>query len=290
MKKVRKSLKACMALGLIIGSCSLLFSCQESLDYSAKIVRSSGIHLPEHLMNKLYVGVSTMGRTWEPVPDSTLWQKATSWSKMPNDSIWHVEKGCPYNIVFICQGNNDPFGVDYGSDEQKHFDEILSKLNMDVKAYIDENNYDIFPEFYYAGVKDGVSFSADKELFGRKAGSNLADLIILDIPPSSKIAVTYPDYHVCKDYNADSTPITFSDYFKSGTALSLSYNFYASFAQQPTEEYDEITFTLEIPIECEYMQQIIYGEDYPESYYEQGFVERNENRVLRGSVKIKFTN
>ena len=56
----------------------------------------------------------------------------------------------------------------------------------------------------------------------------------------------------------------------------------------PPETYSEITFTIEIPIECEYFQQIIYGKDYPESYYAQGLLERNENRVLKGSVTVRL--
>ena len=61
-----------------------------------------------------------------------------------------------------------------------------------------------------------------------------------------------------------------------------------TFTTVPKEQYDEIVFSFEIPIECEYMKQIIYGKDYPEEYYEQGLVERNENRVLRGSVTVRF--
>ena len=271
--------------------CLCFAGCQINEESSVGVLlKSCNIRFAESLTNKLYVGVSTLGRNEEAVSDSTLWQKATAWSSMPMDSIWHIEKDSWYSIVFICQSNSDPFGVDYGSDEQKRFDDRISELSKEVQNYAEQKQYNIIPVFYYAGVKEGARIIADKELFGRKAGSNLADLITLDIPNSSKIAVTYPDFHICKDYNIEASPITFSDFFSKGRALSLSYEFYATFAQLPPEDYEDVTFTIEIPIECEYMQQIIFGEDYPESYYEEGLVERNENRVLRGTVTIKFDN
>ena len=269
----------------------LLLSCQKGVEEKkdAIVLPHDYIFLAEHLMNDLHIGVQTVGRDWEPVPDTTFWESATAWSKTPEDSLWHIKKDDGrFFIVFTRTGNREPFGVEHGSEEQKRYEEIMSELSEGIKNYLEQKQYEIRPEFFFAGIKDGARITADKKLFGRDTGSDLGDMFVLDIPPSSKIGVTYPDFRVFKDYNENSSSITFSDFFLSGTALSFSYVFYAYYAEQPSEEYNEVTFTIEIPIECEYMQQIIYGKDYPEEYYEQGLVERNENRVLRGSVTVRF--
>ena len=79
--------------------------------------------------------------------------------------------------------------------------------------------------------------------------------------------------------------------FQAGTALFsyISDGFVFSFKDIPEERYKAITFSIEIPIEGEYFQLLFNGEDYPESYYTyEKRVLPNENRVLRGSVTVRF--
>ena len=244
--------------------------------------------LAEHLMDNLRTGVQTIGRDWEPVPDSAFWAKATAWSRTPKDSIWHIEKDTRFYFVFTSKIDCDLFIVERGTEEHKRIDSLCVELRKNLDSYVKSNHYTFLPQFFFAGIDEGARITADKKLFGRDAGSNLGDLLMLEIPSSANIGLSYPDYSVYKDYSANESSISFSDFFQNGTALSLINEFYAYFAEQPSEECDEVTFTIEIPIECEHMRQIIFGDDYPEIYYKQGMAKRNDNRVLRGSVTIKF--
>ncbi|MBR3022177.1 MAG: hypothetical protein IKH59_07425 [Bacteroidaceae bacterium] len=172
------------------------------------------------------------------------------------------------------------------------------ELGSEIDAFLEENPQIENPDidcFFYAGVREGARIYADKMLFGREPGSDLGDLMVMQpLGEGLRIAATYPDFHVVTYYRAEVNPVTFSEFYSEGRALVAKLRWgdalYVSFINLPPENYDEVTFTIEIPIVCEYLQQIINGEDYPESYYEQGLVERNENRVLRGSVKVRFDN
>ena len=155
------------------------------------------------------------------------------------------------------------------------------RINVEKEKPIDVQKY------IYAGIKDECSITADKKLFGIESGGNLGEHFKIRLYGNQKISVLYPSFDVVRNYYDDSTEVSFSNYFLKGTAMSFC-PFFFYFSEAPEERYSEITFTIKIPIECVYLQQIINGEDYPESYYEQGLVERNENRVLHGSVTVRF--
>lgn len=141
--------------------------------------------------------------------------------------------------------------------------------------------------YIYAGIGEGCSIIADKPLFEVEPGENLSDYIKMNLGAEQMITASYPEYEVIHNYYNNPQEVLFNTYFSKGTALS-SYPYMLTFTTVPKEQYDEIVFTFRIPIECEYMQQLIYGRDYPESYYEKGLLERNENRVLHGSVTVRF--
>ena len=198
------------------------------------------------------------------------------------DSVCFIPSYGNFYLGFSLQlSKKAPFYLE-GNAIQTHWDFLQSKsINVEKEKPTD------IQEYVYAGIKDECSITADKMLFGIEPGGNLGKHFKVRLYGNQKISVLYPGFEVVRNYYNDPTEVLFSDYFLKGTALSFCpFIFY--FTKAPEEQYDEITFTIEIPIECEYMHQIIYGEDYPESYYEQGLVERNENRVLRGSVKVKF--
>jgi len=262
------------------------------------ILKGSNISIAEQLMNRLNLGVATQGRNANPEvyngmnenPEILdLWKEYNALSFTPEDDIWHISKGARYEITIQGQLGAAPFSVNHGSEEQKRFSRMLDGLGKEVNNYTEQRGY-ASQSYYYAGIREAGRIYADCVFFGREAGANLADVMVVDFPQTDKVSVSYPDFQVYKDYNKEASPTTFAEYFKSGTALPfLNYEeFRVFFGQMPPEVYDEVTFTIEIPIECEYMQQIIYGKDYPEEYYEQGLVERNENRVLRGSVTVRF--
>lgn len=233
-----------------------------------------GIAPAEDIMNKIDVNLY--------VPDE---------KRMIVESGQSIKKGSQYWIRFSSHYSSLPFEMEGFSEERKKYEHFMMEIGTHIISYLEKHPLASFDGYYYAEVKGEARIFADKELFHRDAGSNLSDLMLLYLPHGSKIAATYPDFRFVQFYDTETTPVTFADYFRDGFALALPPAWFAlraTFVEQPSEEYDEITFTIEIPIECEYMQQIIFGEDYPESYYEEGLVERNENRVLKGSVTIKF--
>jgi len=211
--------------------------------------------------------------------------------RMEVESGQSIKKGSQYWIRFSSHYSNHPFQMEGVSEERRKYERFMTEIGTHLNSYLEKHPAARFEDYYYAGVKGEARIFADKKLFHREAGSNLSDLLLLCLPRGSKIAATYPDFRFVLFYDTETTPVTFANYFRDGLALALPPAWFAlraTFAEQPPEAYDEITYTIEIPIECEYMQQIIYGKDYPEEYYEQGLVERNENRVLRGSVTVRF--
>lgn len=202
------------------------------------------------------------------------------------DSIYHAAQGDRYTIYFA-RDVYSIFGVMSGSKEADALRNFLNITMTDANAYLMPKNYTI-QYYYYARVKLGARIYADKIIAGRKPGADLSDLMYFSLPFNCKVQLTYPDYQLLNDYYGHASHVSFSDYFKEGTALPAIDLASVSFIETPAEQYDEITYTIEIPFECEYMQQIIFGKDYEEKYYEQGLVERNENRMLKGSVTVRF--
>ena len=179
-------------------------------------------------------------------------------------------------VVDVPSTENDKYRA-FIANKGKHVVSLIDSLEMQEWGY---------PNYIYAGIVEGAQIYADRPLFGRETGASLNEFF--SVQPNSYFRVTYPDYLVA-EYRS---PVegryrcSFDSFHAKGTALTFCNLLMLD--KRPSEQYEEITFTIEIPIECEYMQQIVYGEDYPESYYEQGLVERNENRVLRGSVTVRF--
>ena len=143
-----------------------------------------------------------------------------------------------------------------------------------------------YPHLYFAGLREGACIRADKTLFGIDKGKPLNDFFA--VISETFYRATYPHYFIKESHLPSEMEFKyeFDDFFAKGDALTFCNSLVLE--RIPPEKYEEITFTIEIPIECEYMQQIVFGEDYPENYYRQGLVERNENRVLRGSVTVRF--
>lgn len=196
-----------------------------------------------------------------------------------------------WSELILGYGANDSgvsFSVNNPSTENDRYRAFVSDIGKHVVSLMDSLGVQNmgYPNFIYAGIAEGAQIYADKVLFGRKAGSSLNDFFV--VKPSLLFCMTYPEYMVEEYHFSEGWDYrcSFGEYHSVGRALTFGNQL--SLGEIPSDEYDEVTFTIEIPIECEYMQQIIYGKDYPEEYYEQGLVERNENRVLRGSVTVRF--
>lgn len=139
-------------------------------------------------------------------------------------------------------------------------------------------------QYVYAGVKAGAEIVADKVLFGRAPGEDLGDMFFLLYKQDgmNRFIASYPDFEVVGDILKVDAPITFKEAFSKGMAIPKSYT-YLSLSEQPTEKYEEITFTIHIPFETE------YWEEYDEVSYTHDGVLPNENRHFTGTMTVKFS-
>ena len=277
---MRRHVQIILLFGLIISSCT-----QQSIHFSTSDMEESE-NERENPENERIVNVNLMefqltgaeeisnSLTVACIGDDELSHMPSSWNEMI--------------LSYGAKNSQVDFSVNNPSAEFYKYSSFVSEKGKHVVALIDSLGFkdDGYPNLIYAGIKEGARIFANKTLFGNNAGTSLNEYFL--VKPYLAYSVTFPDYYVKESHFSEGKDYRcgFSEFHAKGNALTFC-NF-LTLKECPSETYSEITFTIEIPIECEYMQQVIYGEDYPESYYEQGFVERNENRVLRGSVKVKF--
>lgn len=191
---------------------------------------------------------------------------------------------------------HDAFGIVSGSKEWAEYlwfqDNKCKQINDYIEARYLSGLVWHSPRYTYAGVREGAQIYANVPLFGRKAREPLNDkFAVTSYSPLTWIRVSYPDFNIISNGYEEDLPTDFDEVFQAGTALFsyISDGFVFSFKEIPEERYKAITFSIEIPIEGEYFQLLFNGEDYPESYYTyEKRVLPNENRVLRGSVTVRF--
>lgn len=136
-------------------------------------------------------------------------------------------------------------------------------------------------DYYYAGIADGARIYADKVLWGREPGEDLGDMFAIPFY-NTDVIVTYPEFYILYG-REDKHPDTFRDFFSESTALCTPVITVLTFAEIPPEEFDTVTFTVEIPIDVEYY------EDYsPEMYEQHPTLKPEGRRLLKGSVTLKF--
>ena len=139
------------------------------------------------------------------------------------------------------------------------------------------------PHLYlYAGISKGAKVHADKDLYGRAAGSDIGDLLTIPYYRND-IIVQYPDFHILYGHD-DQLPKTFRELTSNSIALSWieSPIVILELPETDMESNEEVTITFEIPVNVEYY------ESYPPEIYESGKLRPEGIRTLKGSVKIIF--
>lgn len=138
-----------------------------------------------------------------------------------------------------------------------------------------------FLHYYFAGIVEGSKIYADKMLWGREAGEDLGDMFAIPFYYTDVI-VTYPEFYILYG-REDKHPETFREFFSDTTALCSPVITVLTFAEIPPEEFDTVTFTVEIPVDVEYY------EDYsPEMYEMHPTLKPEGRRLLKGSVTVNF--
>lgn len=269
-----KKLHLIVAL-LVVSASSLFISCDDDELKKEEALYVVNIHPCEEFSNQLYLFVKDgTGKTEQPAsytydPQSDTTFHISSWNESTQLGISTVWTGA---LFYVDAGETSQVLDSFLEEKTKNFKSI------DYLGTID---------YIYAGIRDGATITADKPLFGQQSGSDLSDYFTVCVQHSQVFAATYPDFHITHDYRKESLSVPFSEFFSKGTTLSY-VPYYLKFNALPEESYDELRFTVTLPIECEYFQQLIHGRNYAAKYYEQGLVVPNENRVLRGSITICF--
>lgn len=157
------------------------------------------------------------------------------------------------------------------------------------EAYMTNYNNSTGPLFSYCSIEMPLSIKADKQLFGKKAGAELNDKFIVTASYPG-FRVLYPSFSVMDVSNYNQTS---KDYFLSGTALCQTWfdnGFYEiTFEELPAEEYDKITFWLELPVTAYNVYD--YFRLHPEElstmpyYTDESFI---SHRLISGSITIYF--
>ena len=104
--------------------------------------------------------------------------------------------------------------------------------------------------FSFASVEGGISITADKVLFGRVPGVDLSDCFEVSavFPP---VRVEYPSYDVI-DTEQSPVGLSLKEFFHEGIALSQARQrdglYEVKFITKPEETYDDITFTVSLPV------------------------------------------
>lgn len=104
--------------------------------------------------------------------------------------------------------------------------------------------------FSFASVEGAVSLTADKILFGRVPGTDLSDCFKVSaiFPP---VRVEYPSYDVI-DTEQSPVGLSLKEFFHEGIALSQARErdglYEITFITKPEEAYDDITFTISLPV------------------------------------------
>lgn len=200
-------------------------------------------------------------------------------------------------LLMLTSNEYDNFGITANTEECRAFlnfqKERLHEVDSIVKMEQEKGMDAWATNYIFAGTREGAYICADKKLFGREAGEPLNDkFMVTSEGKSTWIRVSYPDFHVLANGYEEELSTEFDDVFKAGTALypdfDVNYGYVLSLKEIPTEQYEQIGFSLSIPIEGEYFETKFNHKDYEEHVYQSGHVIPNEGRVLKGSVTVKF--
>lgn len=132
---------------------------------------------------------------------------------------------------------------------------VINERESKVRKMVQDAFHCAMAEFIYLYIDGRISIVADKKLFGREAGEELADLFLLNNPcPISFISpsfepirhetsITQNDY-----YNPDSYPVT--EYLTDGVMLERHIWLSSAVAPEELKEYG-ITLTFSFPVKEE---------------------------------------
>ncbi len=164
---------------------------------------------------------------------------------------------CDLGDVLFTEWESSPLAEGMNLPTTKENNELI----REVRKY-HEQRKDYYAAFlYYAGIKN-ISISADKPLSGCGAGEDITHLLKLITVPMTSI-FRFPTFEMIYGFE-DEKPTNVAGL--NNSLLLCGGGYAVKFAEQPTEQYDEITFTVAMDI----------------------LLPDGGERTLTGSVKVVF--
>lgn len=187
-----------------------------------------------------------------------------------------------FMLEIFAQYDSHAYHTSYMADSEElkaKFRWVSNLIDNGLVEYKDKDHR--FLNYIYAGISEGAKIYADKVIWGRDPGTDLGDMFAIPYYYTDVI-VTYPDFSVLYG-REDKHPDTFRELMSNRIALNHSNIVSLTFAEIPPEEFDTVTFTVEIPVDVEYY------EDYSLEMYElHPNLKPEGRRLLKGSVTIEF--
>ncbi|MBQ3612885.1 MAG: hypothetical protein II989_02210 [Bacteroidales bacterium] len=192
------------------------------------------------------------------------------------------------NFVLGVLTKSDPYAycTSYMSGSEEEYARtkwLYGFLNNGLREYGYNNSFNTYRDFTVAGIAEGSRIYADRVLWGREAGEDLGDMF--SIPRYlNDVIVSYPDFHIL--YGCDDRyPSTFREFTSERIALNgiQSPVVFLAFKEIPSEDFDTLTLTVEIPVDIDYY------EDYsPEMYELHPNLKPEGRRLLKGAGTFQF--
>ena len=135
------------------------------------------------------------------------------------------------------------------------YDWFFGKTDFIMEQYKQRTEPKEWPLFFTSYVNGGVQLTCDKVLFGQQPGEDL----------SQHFKVTPPYYYLpvgreqpwvqynFKDEDQLRSGVRMTDFFTKDSWMQFSY--LIGFMDEPTERYDELTFTLTFPASLEHVRE-----------------------------------
>lgn len=164
---------------------------------------------------------------------------------MAQDDYHCFFKGNEDNIAIALEIALDT-KLNYGVDYNYKLDRLKSIVQFTKKDPSFMRDY-YAPAYVDAGIMSEVTVHADKSIFGRPAGEDISDHIIVARPDKNAIIkASFPDF-VYLGKNYDGMPLR--EYFQVGTAVHSDYCTILSFDRIPDDMPDDFTLTMKIPVD-----------------------------------------
>jgi hypothetical protein len=160
---------------------------------------------------------------------------------------------------------------DYWNEKTEFFQEAYKEQAYDSPLF--------WPHLFTAYVDDGTTITCDKKLFNKEPGEDLSQYFRA-YGASYCQPMGRENPYLLFGFSEERT-MNMTDYFRKDAWLQRDY--ILSFREEPQEKYDELTFTLTVPLERE-----LVIESMANRYFGKGDAIVTSNDVYTGTCTLHF--